>query len=578
MPGKKKRVLKTKNSETGAVLKQAKGLISVALVFPNTYKAGMSSLGYQTVYRLMNAIDTVFCERVFLPDSKKMNKPVVSCETGKPLSQFDIVAFSISFENDYLNVLSLLKNTGIPLRASSRSQTHPLVMAGGVACFLNPEPLAPFMDLMLMGEAEVLIPPFFEVYRQALSNRDNVVNLARLVAGVYAPCLYQPDYTDQGKYAGTRRVDRKVPEKIALRQVHDLKTIETSSTIVAQDTAFKSIFLIETGRGCHHGCRFCSAGFIYRPPRTYPEETVIGSMDRAKAITGRIGLVSSAVSDHPGINRICAKGIEKGLNISFSSLRVDALSDELIRSLKHSGVKTATIAPEAGSERMRRIINKKIDEAEILNAVPRLVEAGIINLKLYFMVGLPFETDDDACQIVDLTQKIRDVFLDASRKQKKIGTITLSINPFVPKPSTPFQWSPMEEERILKKRIAMIREMLKPVANVVVNVESLRMARINALLSMGDQRMADVMELSLEQGWSRTLREYEKKQSSVIRIRYAPEDPLPWDILETGIKKSFLVRELKQAEKEKISSDCPLIPCDSCGRCKIENNSPVVFC
>lgn len=581
--------------EKGAIVKRKKGLIRFALVYPNSYQAGMSSLGFQSLYSLINEFDNVACERVFLPDKGETQNSITSCETGLALSLFDIIAFSVSFENDYLNIVSILRNSGIPLQSSKRSNDHPLVIAGGVACFLNPEPIALFIDCFLLGEAESLIKEFFDIYNRhgrsmvnasaVTKNESHLIpdswkdldtlcstsginikprskihkpvsreelkkRFARELKGAYVPSLYRPIYSKNGKYSGLVPEYDDIPEKIKVRRVKDLAGIQTTTTIITSKTAFKNIFLIETGRGCPHGCRFCSAGFIYRPPRFYPADVIIDAMDQAKKVTDRVGLVSAAVSDHPEINQICLSGMKKNLKISFSSLRVDALTDDLIKNLVNSGAKTATIAPEAGSERMRCIINKKITEDEILSAAGRLIEAGIINLKLYFMIGLPFEEDDDVEEIVVLTEKIRNRFLAASRKQKKIGTITLSVNPFVPKPGTPFQWSAMLPLSGLKKRLKIIKSGLKKSPNIRINAESHRMSKIHALLSRGDRRMAEFLENAADSGWSTALKlkqhkEYYEDQLYAQRLK---EDPLPWDFIDTGVNKSFLLKESLRAE------------------------------
>ncbi|MBI9090432.1 MAG: radical SAM protein [Desulfobacterium sp.] len=551
--------------EKGSIVKRNKGLIKTALVYPNTYQAGMSSLGFQTVYGLINDLDHVAAERVFLPKDKE---GLQSIETGLDLSQFDIIFFSISFENDYLNLVSMLKRAGIPLRSTDRGDSYPLVIAGGVACFLNPEPIAPFMDIMLLGEGELLIEPFFDIYTPDLPREDLYQELVPSLAGVYVPGDYIPQYNPDKDLIGMKVLNDQAPGQIRVRRVRELGDISTTTRILSSDTAFKNIFLVETGRGCHHGCRFCSAGFIYRPPRFYPEDVVIRALGEAKELTNKVGLVSAAVSDHPGINTICARGIEEELHLSFSSLRADALTDELITTLQRSGVKTATIAPEAGSERMRRIINKKISEADLLSATQRLVETGIINLKLYFMIGLPFESDDDILAIVDLTQKIRERFLETSRKKQKIGTITLSINPFIPKPATPFQWAPMERIPSLKKKLKMITDGLKRVPNMQINSESFRMARINALLSRGDRQIADILESAVELGWSRALKEAKDYCEVQIHTERQKDAFFPWDIVDTGIKRPFLRKEYDRAKAEKISPDCPMIDCNRCGICR----------
>ena len=542
---------KKENVEQGAVRKQAKGLIKAALVYPNTYSAGMSSLGFQTVYRLINQMDTVVCERVFLPEPEKNARQARSLETGLRLDEFDIVFFSISFENDFLHLVQLLGQAGIPLRSPDRNHLHPLVVAGGVACFLNPEPIAPFMDLFLLGEAECLIQSFFHTYEKNGTRAEFLQTLEQTVPGAYVPSLHPP----------------RTPFRIQVQYLKNLYEISTFTTILTSQTAFKDAFLIEILKGCPHGCRFCSSGFIFRPPRIYPPQTIKACMDAASGKTDKIGLVSSAIADHPNITDICTYGKSRHFKLSFSSLRADKLSDELVSALSASGVKTATIAPEAGSEKMRAVINKKITEKVILEAAKKLVDAGIINLKLYFMIGLPFEEEADIHAIVELTKKIKSTFLDASKKQHKIGTITLSINPFIPKPFTPFQWAPMEKEKVLKHRVDIIHEGLKKTANVKVNVESLRKAKIHALLSLGDQKAADILEYAAIKGWSVAIKENKTYCDAVVYQEKPLDSPLPWDFLDNRIKKEFLVKEFKKAAKGKISASCPMADCLICKTC-----------
>ncbi|MCP4022693.1 MAG: radical SAM protein, partial [Desulfobacteraceae bacterium] len=405
-----------KTDEQGAVIKRGKGLIKTALVYPNTYKAGMSSLGYQTLYKLLNDLENVACQRVFLPEKgSRKTVGVSSIETGLALNKFDIILFSISFENDFLHLVQLLVGTGIPLRSSDRNHIHPLVIAGGVACFLNPEPIAPFMDCFLLGEAEMLIKPFFALYEEDPS-REKLLNIIEeKVGGAYVPFMHRPVFIDSAPGPALKNT-------VKIQYLQNLEKIHTTTQILTSHTAFKNTFLIETLKGCPHGCRFCSAGFIYRPPRIYPVQNILSAIDKAKDLSKKIGFVSSAIADHPDISKICQYGQKNGLKISFSSLRADALTDDLIQALKTAKVKTATIAPEAGTMRMRNIINKKITKAQILSATQRLVSNGIINLRLYFMIGLPFEKEDDVQGIVALTKEIKATFLAAAKKQKKIGT------------------------------------------------------------------------------------------------------------------------------------------------------------
>ena len=362
-------------------------------------------------------------------------------------------------------------------------------------------------------------------------------------------------------------IDESAPRQIRL-QPADLADLSTTTCILTRDTAFSDTFLIESGRGCRYGCRFCSAGFIYRPPRRYPDTAVTQAMETAADLTDKIGLVSPSVSDHPDIDKFFVKAAENDLTLSFSSFRADTLKPHIIENLGKTKVKTATIAPEAGSQRMRDIINKNITEEQIVNCVSMLVNADIMNLKLYMMVGLPFETEPDVHAIVTLVSRIRQTFLEASRKKGKIGTITLSVNPFIPKPATAFQWCGFLEENLLCRRMKIIREGLKKVPNLQVNFESLRTARQNCLLSKGDRRTADIIEEVLLKGWSKTMKDFSGYIRRIVHEPWNPDEAVPWDIVDTGVDRGFLAKEYRKAGLGKTSPPCPEIDCSRCGICR----------
>jgi radical SAM superfamily enzyme YgiQ (UPF0313 family) len=563
----------TSETEIGTIRKSWSGRISIALVYPNRYHVGMSNLGFQSVYRLLNEYDHVVCERAFLPEtSRPQTTPLRTVESGKLLSDADVIAFSLSFENDYPHILSILENIGLPLRADTRSDRDPLLLAGGVASFLNPEPIAAFFDCFLIGEAEVMLPRFLEAFEPGNKKRAILKSIARSVPGAYVPAFYSVDYKRDGTISSFEALE-DVPQSIQRTYIKDLGHTATFSSILTPDTAFDRTFLIEVGRGCPHGCRFCSAGFIYRPPRFRPISLLADNIDQGISLTDRIGLVGSAVSDLPGIGDLCGQYLDKEIRISFSSLRADGLTEELLTTLKHSNVKTATIAPDAGSERMRKVINKGITEEAILAAADSLVANGIPNLKLYFMIGLPSETADDVEAIIALCKKIKHRFLKSSRSQKRIGEITISLNCFVPKPFTPFQWVAMDEVSSLKKKIQKIKNELKKVPNIRIHSDIPRWAYIQALFSRGDRKVADILSLAHTNkgNWAQTLKAVSANPDFYTLRERDINEHLPWDFIDQGIKKSFLQQEFQRALKALPSPVCRVETCNICGVCNQES-------
>ena len=537
-------------AETGTIRKDPRGRIQVALVYPNTYSVGMSNLGFQTLYGLLNNMDNLLCERAFLP---QMGKGVSvtgpkTLESNRLLSEFDVIAFSISFENDYPNILAILDGASIPLQAVERTRRHPLILAGGVACFINPEPIADFVDCFIIGEAEPVIDRFFEIFDPSEARTSNLEKLEKEVEGVYVPAFYEMSH-DATQTSSDLTSPIHGPSKIQRVYAKDLSSIQTTSSILTSQTSFGDTFLIETGRGCPHGCRFCSAGYVYRPLRFRKLDQLAESLAQGMAMTSRIGLVGAAITDLPDLKPLCEYTYDKDIRLSFSSLRADRLSDEVISVLQKSQVKTATIAPDAGSERMRSVIKKGITEEDILAATQRLVAADIPNLKLYFMVGLPTETLGDVRDIVVLCQKIKQTFLDASRLKKRIGTITVSINPFVPKPFTPFQWAAMDDLKTVKQKIKLVRNGLKAIPNVRVITESPRQSFIQGLLSRGDRGVGQLL-LKFHQNrrdWGKTLKDNPiLSERDVLRSRSFDEN-LPWQFIDQGFGIDLLKREYEKA-------------------------------
>ncbi len=556
-------------AEVGTIRKSRRGKIRVALVYPNSYHVGMSSLGLQTLYRQFNRAEHVVCERVFLPAAGAMP---ISVESGSPLAEADLIAFSISFENDYPNVLTILDQASIPQRSEQRGARHPLVIAGGVACVLNPEPLADFIDCFLLGEAESMLPRFLEIFAPGDDKTALLKRIARNVAGAYVPAFYQPHYHADGTLAGFEPLE-DVPATIKRAWLPRLDSTSTCSAVITPNTSFGRSFLVEVSRGCLHGCRFCSAGFIYRPPRFRSIAQLEEDIARAGRVTDRIGLVGAAVSDLPGIENLCARFNDGQTRIAFSSLRADRLTPQLLSALKQSRVKTATIAPEVGSERMRKVINKGIGEDDILAAATALVENGIPNLKLYFMVGLPTETEADVEAIVALCKKIKHRFLTSSRARGRMGRITVSLNCFVPKPATPFQWAAMDEVSVLKQKIKKIKSGLKKVSNLRVNADVVRWAYIQAMFSRGDRKVADILsQAHTNRGnWAQTLKTVPTNPDFYVLRQRRADEKFPWDFIDHGVRKSFLWQEYQRALKGLTTPACRVETCRACGICNADS-------
>jgi len=563
-------------AEQGSVRKTWHNRLRIALVFPNTYAVGMSNLGLQSVYGLLNDMDDVVCERVFLPpEHRGPGGPICSIESGARLSEFDIIAFSVSFENDYINILGILAGAKLPLASQQRGNPHPLVVAGGVACQLNPEPIADFIDCFLIGEAEVLLPRFIRRIERGKPRRQQLIDLARHVPGIYVPAFYRLDYHADGTLAGCHPTC-DIPPIVKRAYLEDLSQKPTCSTVITPHATFGQRYLVEVSRGCSHGCRFCSAGFIYRPPRFRPMALLDRALETGGALTGGVGLVGAAVSDLPDLAELCDRALDRNTRLSFSSLRADALTPRLIEVLARSGTKTATLAPDAGSERMRRVINKGLSEEAIVDAATDLVAGGIPNLKLYFMVGLPTESDEDVEAIVSLTKRIRHAFLKSSRVRRRIGRITLSITSFVPKPATPFQWAAMETVVRLKAKIRRIRSGLARVPNVRVHGDVPRWAYVQGLLSRGDRRVGRLLQTAFENrgNWAVTFKQTPLNPDFYTLRERDLDERFPWEVIDHGVRRSFLRREYERALSATPSAVCPGEPCKSCGTCR-ERPGPV---
>jgi radical SAM superfamily enzyme YgiQ (UPF0313 family) len=544
--------------EVGYVRKAHAGKLRVALCFPNTYFVGMSNLGLQTVYRLFNDQPDIVCERVFLPPKQELQSLVasgariVTIESQTPVSDFDVFAFSVSFEWDYTNVLTMLRLAGLPLRAADRTEYHPLVVIGGAVTFVNPEPLALFADVIAAGEGEALIPSLVEA-RKAATNRAELLRQLASKRGYYIPSFYDVEYASDGTIA--RYVAKEGSGAPPVVRKAALKTTEAvdppSTTIFTPDTEFGSRFLIEVVRGCANLCRFCWAGYNYLPVRAFPTDRILDLAQKARAHSAKAGLVSIALCDHPDIEHILRSLKEMGYAISPASLRLDDLTPTIVTLLQESGERTLTIAPETGSDRLRRVINKTVTNDEILDRAELIFSSGIENLKLYYMIGLPSESDEDLVAIRDLTLQLRDIMMRHARPRGRIGRIIGSVNPLVPKPGTTYQRLAMEQSHIVDQKMKRLRTLVADIDNVYFNIKSERHSYYQALMSLGDRRVAPAIEAAERNGgqWRRAVEETGLDADFYIFRDRSDDTVLPWDIIDGGMKDAFFRGELAKSER-----------------------------
>src|SRR5215470_12556407 len=460
----KRKAQGTLTEEQGTIRKDWGGKIPVALVYPNTYAVGMSNLGFQTIYAHLNAIPDVVCERVFFPDPEDLDEQQrtgtapFSLESLRPLAEFDLIGFSVIYDGDYLKVVRLLRMAGIPPRAADRGPGHPVILMGGVCAFSNPEPMAPFMDLVAVGEGEEMVSELIAAHRAAHAAgsdgaRARFLAAARDIAGVYAPDAYEVQYETDGRIARVAPRDAGVPAVVIKRRLRDVNRWETISTIKSPRAEYGHMQLLEVGKGCGRGCRFCLEGQVYRPVRHRSLDALRESVAEIAKDNRRVGLVGACVSDYPWIGELMQVLEEHGVEVSISSLRADSLTEDLVASLQRGGHRTLTMAPEAGTERLRRVIRKVITDEQLLAACDLLRKYGIPNLKCYFMIGLPTETAEDVRAIVDLAARMLERLRALGPDGHPFGKLTLSISSFVPKPWTPFQWAPFDDQRSLEDKL-----------------------------------------------------------------------------------------------------------------------------
>ena len=545
----------------------------VAIVYPNTYFVGMSNLGLHIIYEEINLRNDSVCERIFLPEKKeleaydKTKTPLMSVETQRPMHQFDVVAFDVTFEMDYFHIPLMLRHGRVPIMGKDRTEFDPIVIAGGPCATFNPEPFADFIDAFIIGEGEGIVSRVLDIIRDGkMEGLDRHAILRQLanISGVYVPSLYVPIYSDDGEFKG---YDIAEGAPTTIKRHFEMLTSGGETVVATNYTEFGAMYIIEVARGCGRHCRFCMAGYCFRVPRVRPLEILKEGVDRAEKLGKKVGLMGAAISDYPEVDELVTYIRSKDMRYSCASLRADSLTQAVVDGLADSGQKTITIAPETGSERLRRVINKGISEEHLQNAATLSAKSGIQHMRLYIMIGLPTETDEDIEAIVGLAERTQAHMAEVGCK----GRLTLSINPFIPKPFTPFQWMAMDNQKTVEKKLQYIKKALQKNRRIEVLVESPKEAYIQGVLARGDRRLGTVLAACAADRGSKSFKaEMKAAGLDMDEMNYRErsfDEFLPWSHLDMGMDDGYLEMEWKRSVDEAYTPPC-VQGCKRCGVCK----------
>ena len=559
--------------------------IRVALAFPDIYEVGMSNLALPILYEILNSQPDVLAERVYTPwvdmeaQLRQHKIPLFSLETRHPLKDFDIIGFSLGYELTYTNVLNMLDLAQVPLFSHQRNDSHPLIIAGG-SCVLNPEPISDFVDLFVIGEAEEVIPGLLDVFRACKDNKEQLLRQAAKLPGIYVPSLYKVAYHKDGTF---NSITPKVPEaRLPIeRQITGKLTQPITKPVVPHIKVIHDRGAVEIQRGCSRGCRFCQAGMIYRPVRELPEQEVTEGVAGLISNCGynEVSLVSLSSGDYHNISgligQLARKYAHDSLTLSLPSLRIDKSSIELIESLPHRRKTTLTFAPEAGTERLRQAINKHISEEAMFDTFAAAFEKGWLNLKLYFMVGLPTETIDDVKGIIDLVTKTCQL---GKKLRNKPPRLRISVATFVPKPHTPCQWLAQDTEEQLTPKHELLKQGLRR-TGAHLSWQDTKTSQLEAVLSRGDRRLGKVIYKAWELGskfdawqecfnydnWLHAFKECGLDPAFYANRERSTDEALPWQHIDIGVTSAFLKKELEHMRQGKETPDCRHGPCNACG-------------